>query len=195
MNPHRVLFVCMGNICRSPTAEGVMRKLLAETGLESRIFVDSAGTHDYHAGQAPDPRAQAAARRRGYEIGGLRARQVDASDFASFDLILGMDFNNLERLQRICPPEHQSKIGLLMPYASRRRALIVHDPYYRAPRDFDHVLDYIEDACEGLVRALAPHSTVSPSKERPEAAVVRSTAMIDRHALPRTRNAPGPGAL
>jgi protein-tyrosine phosphatase len=158
MKPHRVLFVCMGNICRSPTAEGVMRTLVREAGLQDRILVDSAGTHGYHVGDGPDPRTQAAARRRGYELGDLRARQIGHADFEVFDLVLAMDFNNLERLQDLCPPEHQGKLGLLMPYAMKRHALIVHDPYYRSRREFELVLDYVEDACEGLVRALVPQA-------------------------------------
>lgn len=166
MEHHRVLFVCMGNICRSPTAEAVARKIVNDAGLQHCIEVDSAGTHDYHVGQPPDVRSRAAARQRGYEMGGLRARQVVSTDFDSFDLILSMDFNNFECLQRICPAEHQSKLGLLMPYASRRSALIVHDPYYRSPKEFELVLDYIEDACEGLIRALMPQDALSARMNR-----------------------------
>jgi protein-tyrosine phosphatase len=151
MKSTQILFVCMGNICRSPTAEGVMRKYVDELGLSDRIVVDSAGTHDYHVGEAPDPRAQNAARRRGYDLSGLRARQVETADFERFDLVLAMDFNNLAALQTRCPPELGQKMGLLMPYAKSRRATIVHDPYYRTDRDFDHVLDAIEDACKGLL--------------------------------------------
>lgn len=151
----RILFVCMGNICRSPTAEGVMRSLAKKAGLHNHVVVDSAGTHDYHVGASPDPRAQAAARRRGYELNDLRARQVGAADFDSFDLVLAMDFNNLATLESFCPIEYQSKIGLLMSYATKRRAVIVHDPYYRGIKDFDVVLDYIEEACKGLIEAIA----------------------------------------
>ncbi|MGH8806359.1 MAG: low molecular weight protein-tyrosine-phosphatase [Noviherbaspirillum sp.] len=154
MKTTQILFVCMGNICRSPTAEGVMRKIVCDAGLQSCIVVDSAGTHDYHVGQPPDPRAQAAARRRGYDLTSLRARQVSPSDFEAFDLLLAMDFNNLAILQDMCPAEHRNKMGLLMTYATQRRASIVHDPYYRGAKDFDLVLDYIEDACKGLVRAI-----------------------------------------
>jgi protein-tyrosine phosphatase len=154
MKSTQILFVCMGNICRSPTAEGVMRKYVNELGLSQQIIVDSAGTHDYHVGEAPDPRAQIAAKRRGYDLSGLRARQVEAADFERFDLVLAMDFNNLAALQAWCPPELEKKIGLLMPYAQSRHATIVHDPYYRSDRDFDHVLDAIEDACKGLLDAV-----------------------------------------
>jgi len=155
MKTIRLLFVCMGNICRSPTAEGVMRHFVEKAGLQHCVQVDSAGTHDYHCGKPPDRRAQAAARRRGYDISPLRARQIDPGDFERFDALLAMDFNNLEALQAVCPSEHRAKLGLLMAYASRSNAAIVHDPYYRGARDFDMVLDHIEDACQGLVQALS----------------------------------------
>lgn len=154
MKKIQVLFVCMGNICRSPTAEGVMRKLVEDAGLQLSVAVDSAGTHDYHAGEAPDPRAQAAARKRGYDLSGLRARQVVPADFDRFDLLLAMDFNNLASLQEICPPGAWNRVGLLMPYAATRCSSIVHDPYYRSEKDFDLVLDSIEDACRGLLQVL-----------------------------------------
>ncbi|GAB3553552.1 low molecular weight protein-tyrosine-phosphatase [Noviherbaspirillum agri] len=153
----QVLFVCTANICRSPTAEAVMRKFVQEAGLHDRLFVDSAGTHDFYIGAMPDPRAQAAASRRGYDLTGLRARQVTLEDFEKFDLVLGMDFNNLATLHDISPAQYHHKIGLLMPYAKRRRASIIHDPYARSGKDFDLVLDYIEDACGGLVQALSQH--------------------------------------
>lgn len=155
MKTTRILFVCMGNICRSPSAEGVMRRFIERAGLQSHLIVDSAGTHGYHVGQPPDPRAQAAARRRGYDLASLRARHIVPSDFEAFDLLLAMDFNNLEVLQGMCPIVHHSKLGLLMTYACESKATIVHDPYYRSAKDFDLVLDYIEDACTGLVRALS----------------------------------------
>jgi protein-tyrosine phosphatase len=141
MKKVHILFVCMGNICRSPTAEGVMRSMVERAGLQQKVVVDSAGTHDYHVGEAPDPRAQGAAAKRGYDLSMLQARQVGASDFDEFDLILAMDFNNLVVLQDICPPEAQGKVGLLMPYATNRRSSIVHDPYYRSAKDFDLVLE------------------------------------------------------
>jgi protein-tyrosine phosphatase len=154
MENMNILFICMGNICRSPTAEGVMRKLVADAGLGSRILIDSAGTHGYHVGEPPDPRAQAAAKRRGYDISDLRARGLEPDDYARFDLLLAMDFNNLDRLQTYCPPQFQSKVGMLMGYARQHKAPIVPDPYYRGASEFDRVLDYVEDACEGLLQAL-----------------------------------------
>jgi protein-tyrosine phosphatase len=164
-SPFRVLFVCMGNICRSPTAEAVTRKLLNQAGLQAHIEVDSAGTHGYHVGKEPDPRACAAALRRGVDLSGLRARQITANDLVVFDLVLAMDFNNMEFLQRLCPPDYRSKIGMLMPYATGRRALIVHDPFHREARDFDLVFDYIEDACKGVVDALAAQLAVDGNPE------------------------------
>lgn len=158
MDATQILFVCMGNICRSPTAEAVMRRYVKDCGLSDAFVIESAGTHGYHVGEAPDPRAQAAAFRRGYDLSGLRARQVEMSDFERFDLLLAMDFNNLATLHALCPPGLDRKMGLLMPYARNRRSTIVHDPYYRSARDFDLVLDCIEDACKGLLDALSGDS-------------------------------------
>jgi protein-tyrosine phosphatase len=151
----RILFVCMGNICRSPTAEGVARKFIEEAGLEDCVSVDSAGTHDYHAGEPPDQRAQAAARQRGYDLSPLRARQITEADFRDFDLLLAMDANNLALIESMCPFQHRSKLGLLMSYARKAKSPFVPDPYCRGAADFDKVLDYIEDACAGLIEALA----------------------------------------
>lgn len=132
-----------------------MRKIVAAARMDDLIHVDSAGTHDYHVGEAPDPRALAAAKKRGYDLSTLRARQVAPTDFVEFDLLLAMDFNNLASLQAMCPEHHQEKLGMLMPFAANRRSSIVHDPYYRSAKDFDLVLDCIEDACGGLLRHLA----------------------------------------
>jgi protein-tyrosine phosphatase len=154
-NKISVLFVCMGNICRSPTAEGVARALIGEAGLQDWVAVDSAGTHDYHAGDPPDPRAQAAARRRGYDLSPLRARQIAEADFRNFDLLLAMDANNLALIESMCPFQHRSKLGLLMSYARKTKTPFVPDPYCRGAADFDKVLDYLEDACTGLVDTLS----------------------------------------
>jgi protein-tyrosine phosphatase len=150
----RILFVCMGNICRSPTAEGVMRKMVQDAGLENWISVDSAGTHDYKVGEPPDPQAQAAARMRGYDLSCLRGRQIVEDDFRDFDLLLAMDFNNLSLLQSMCPFQYRSKVGLLMSYARKKKVRYVPDPYCRGSADFETVLDYVEDACRGLLDTL-----------------------------------------
>ncbi|NVE00942.1 low molecular weight protein-tyrosine-phosphatase [Massilia sp. BJB1822] len=147
-----ILFVCMGNICRSPTAEGVLRQRAAAAGLE--LHIDSAGTHAYHIGEAPDTRSSRHAAQRGYDLTQQRARQVSADDFERFDLLLAMDRDNLELLQRACPPQLRHKLGLFMQYARRHRVLEVPDPYYGGVQGFDQVLDYIEDAADGLIHDL-----------------------------------------
>ncbi|MCZ2441896.1 MAG: low molecular weight phosphotyrosine protein phosphatase [Burkholderiales bacterium] len=151
----RVLMVCSGNICRSPTAEGVLRARLDALGLGARIEVGSAGTQDLHAGEAPDPRAIAAARSRGYDLSALRARRVVGGDFMRFDRMLAMDEGHRRWLERMAPPEARARVELLMNHAQRYRDQpVVPDPYYGSGRDFERMLDLVEDACEGLVRAL-----------------------------------------
>jgi protein-tyrosine phosphatase len=151
-----VLFVCMGNICRSPTAEGVFRHQVQAAGLADRFFIDSAGTHAYHIGDAPDPRSVQAAARRGYDLSAQRARKVSARDFARFDHVLAMDSDNLRLLAAACPPQHAHKLGLFMAHASKSASAIVPDPYYGDGDGFDTVIDYVEDAAQGLLAALAP---------------------------------------
>ena len=148
---YSILFVCMGNICRSPTADGVFRQKVADHGLSHAVLVDSAGTHNYHPGSPPDSRAQAAAARRGYDLSALRARQINAADYATFDLILVMDQNNLAVLQDDCPPEHLHKLRLLTEFCQVHQASVVPDPYYGGADGFEQVLDPVEDACEGLL--------------------------------------------
>jgi protein-tyrosine phosphatase len=150
----RVLMVCMGNICRSPSAEGVLRRKLREGGLDQLVEVDSAGTHDYHVGRPPDERSQAHARRRGYDLSALRARLVTDADFERFDLLLAMDQDNLALLEEQCPEAHRGKLGLLLQHARRFKAAIVPDPYYGGAAGFERVLDLLEDACDGLVEHL-----------------------------------------
>lgn len=150
-----VLFVCTGNICRSPTADAVMRRMVQNAGLAHGVRVDSAGTHDYHVGEAPDARAQEHARRRGYDLSGLRARQVVAEDFESFELILAMDRGHLAILRRIAPPQHRHKLRLFMEFAESWRAEEVPDPYYGGPAGFERVLDMVEAAARGLLTELA----------------------------------------
>jgi protein-tyrosine phosphatase len=139
MKPIAVCFVCLGNICRSPTAEGVMRHQLAAARLSDRVIVDSAGTGNWHIGEAPDERAQYAARGRGYD---------------RFDLLIAMDDANVAALNRICPPAHRDKIRLLMEFAPQADAREVADPYFGGANGFETVLDQCEAACSGLVAAL-----------------------------------------
>jgi protein-tyrosine phosphatase len=147
----KVLFVCMGNICRSPTAEGVVRKQLEQAGLAAQVELDSAGTHGYHIGEPPDPRSQKAAAKRGYDLSALRARRVMEVDFLRFDLILAMDRDNLALLRKACPQEHHEKLGLFLDYAADSSEDEVPDPYYGGPDGFDRVLDLTEAAARGLV--------------------------------------------
>jgi len=147
----RVLFVCMGNICRSPTAQGVFEKLVESHGLSSRILIDSAGTHAYHVGEPPDKRATQAARKRGIELGGQRARRVSLADFGEFDYVLAMDRSNFEDLITICPPAHRAKLHLFLTFAAEEDEDEVPDPYYGGLTGFERVLDLIEQASQGLL--------------------------------------------
>jgi len=148
---YRVLLVCMGNICRSPTAEVVLRHFIKINNLGGKVEVDSAGTHGYHVGEAPDSRTQRAALSRGYDLTQLRARKVALQDLEYFDLILAMDRGNLDKLQRMAAPEQLSKIRLFMDYASNFEDDEVPDPYYGLGHGFDLVLDMVEDAAKGVV--------------------------------------------
>lgn len=150
----RILFVCLGNICRSPTAEGVLRHLAAATAPGMPIEIDSAATGDYHTGSPPDTRSQRAARRRGIEIGALRARQICAEDFHRFDLILAMDEANLRELRTLKPINSRATLRLFMDYAKDQRRSEVPDPYMGGERDFETVLDLSEVASRGLIAAL-----------------------------------------
>ncbi len=147
----KVLFVCLGNICRSPTAEGVFTKLVEDEGLASRIEIDSAGTHAYHVGNPPDARAQVAARNRGVELSNLRARKAIAEDFQVFDYVLAMDLDNYENLREICPPEHEHKLSLFLDFAPDTGVREVPDPYYGGATGFERVLDLVEEAARGLL--------------------------------------------
>ena len=149
-----VLFVCMGNICRSPTAEGVFRHRAEAAGLADRFHIDSAGTHGYHVGEPPDARSMEFAAKRGYDLSAQRSRKVVASDFEEFDHVLAMDHDNLQLLVAACPPQHRHKLRLFMSHASHSGSDVVPDPYYGGGRGFDLVLDYIEDASDGLIAAL-----------------------------------------
>ena len=150
----KVLFVCFGNICRSPTAEGVFRHLLAQEAPELRVEVDSAGTAGYHIGHPPDLRSQRAAHARGIDLSGLRARQVTTEDFLRFDLILAMDQDNLEELEAMRPAESRAKVRLFLEYAPELGRTEVPDPYYGNARGFEEVLNLSEAASRGLIAAL-----------------------------------------
>ena len=146
----KVLFVCLGNICRSPTADGVLRHKLKSAGLADRMVVDSAGTGDWHVGKAPDGRTQQAACKRGYDLSGLRARQVEVADFQRYDLILAMDQNNLRDLKAMQPAAAKAEVDLFL----RRYAGAcdeVPDPYYGGEQGFEEVLDLVEHACDALL--------------------------------------------
>ena len=146
-----ILFLCMGNICRSPTAHGVFRDLVHSRGLHQQIRIDSAGTHNYHPGSPPDLRSQKHAIKRGYDLSDLKARQIRELDYEQHDLLLAMDWDNLSLAQQDCPPEHQRKLRRLTEFCKNSQAAVVPDPYYGGDAGFEHVLDLIEDACEGLL--------------------------------------------
>lgn len=151
----KVLMVCMGNICRSPMAEGLLRKAVQEAGLTHEILIDSAGTHSYHIGDPPDPRAQLAARQRGADISRLRGRKVADTDFADFDYILVMDGENHRQLIERAPSQHHGKIRRLLSFSRKYPNLDVVDPYYGGAQGFEENLDMIEDAVQGLLKAIA----------------------------------------
>jgi low molecular weight protein-tyrosine phosphatase len=152
--PVKILFVCMGNICRSPTAEGVFRKIIKEEQVEGYFIVDSAGTHAYHVGEVPDYRAQSAAKERNVELTHLRARKVIMGDFEDFDYILAMDEHNHAVLHKACPKKHRSKIKYFLEYAPHLETREVPDPYYGGAYGFERVLDMVEEASIGLLNSL-----------------------------------------
>ena len=158
-----LLFLCMGNICRSPTAHGVFRDLVQARGLHQQIHIDSAGTHNYHPGCPPDTRSQKHAIKRGYDLSGLRARQISDLDYEQHDLLLAMDWDNLALAQENCPPEHQRKLRRLTEFCKNHQAAVVPDPYYGGDAGFEHVLDLIEDACEGLLEHVQQRLTINKS--------------------------------
>jgi protein-tyrosine phosphatase len=157
MNENRknlgVLFVCMGNICRSPTAEGVFRHVVREAGLIDVIEIDSAGTHTYHINNPPDTRAASAAKRRGYSLDGIRARRIEEEDFDRFDYIIAMDLDNLALLREQAAKQHENKLHLFMHF-SDLPVDEVPDPYYGGAAGFERVLDLVEDASRGLLKKI-----------------------------------------
>jgi protein-tyrosine phosphatase len=150
----RILFVCMGNICRSPTAKSVFDGMIRAAGLQGLVVADSAGTHAFHIGEAADPRAVSAAQRRGYDMSAHQARKVELTDFQTYDYILAMDWDNLSLLQRMAPRGLQHKLQLLMRFATEFEAATIGDPYHGGAQGFETALDYIEDACTGLMEVV-----------------------------------------
>ena len=153
-NKVSVLFVCMGNICRSPTAEGVFRKVVEDAGMAERVYIESAGTHAFHSGAAPDHRAQAAAQRRGIALHEIRARRVSDEDFEIFDYILVMDRDNLEELQQRVPDGYHGKVHLFLEFAGGAQVSEVPDPYYGGASGFELVLDLVETASQRLLERI-----------------------------------------
>ncbi len=151
---YRILFVCTGNICRSPTAEGAFRRDVLAAGLQQHIQIDSAGTHGYHIGDAPDARSIAAAAQRNIDIGGLKARRVSEADFDAFDMILAMDHGHLNHLRAMRREAHKAELRLFLDYHADARHRDVPDPYYGESRDFELVLDLVETASQGLLKAI-----------------------------------------
>ncbi|MGD8176522.1 low molecular weight protein-tyrosine-phosphatase [Marinimicrobium sp. ARAG 43.8] len=146
-----VLFVCLGNICRSPTAHGIFEHKIREAGLSEQVEIDSAGTAAWHIGKSPDARSAAAALQRGYDLSHLRARQSDEADFEHYDYILAMDESNLMDLRALSPANYRGHLGLFLEFARTFNEREVPDPYYGGNQGFEHVLDLVEDACEGLL--------------------------------------------
>ena len=150
----RVLFVCLGNICRSPTAEGVFTSLVEAQGLDERIAADSAGTHGYNIGKAPDPRAQEVAAARGIDLSGMRARKIHRADFTKFDLLLAMDRANIDHMASLAPKGGEDRLGLLVDYAPKLGIDEVPDPYYGGRDGFEEVFDIVEAGTRGLLAAI-----------------------------------------
>lgn len=157
MSRIKVLFVCLGNICRSPAADGVFRKQVADAGLTDLIEIDSAGTAAWHVGKSPDPRTQASAAQRGYDLSTLKARQALKEDFYEFDHILAMDLSNLEHLQQLRPEDATARLNLFLDYAPELGIKEVPDPYYGGDSGFEQVLDLVETAGRNLLVELALH--------------------------------------
>lgn len=157
-NKVSVVFVCMGNICRSPTAEGVFRNLIQQEGLSEWITTDSAGTHAYHIGEQPDRRAQQTARTRGIDLSDLRGRQAIESDFYEFDYVLAMDDENYSILKDICPSGLEEKLSLFLDFSNEYPETQVPDPYYGGDQGFEHVFDLVESASQGLLADIIKRS-------------------------------------
>jgi low molecular weight protein-tyrosine phosphatase len=174
--PHRILFVCLGNICRSPMAEGVFRRTVEEAGLSDRFEIESAGLGDWHIGQAPDERAQAAASARGLDISGQTARQVTQQDFANFDLLIAMDEANYTALQRLAPKGQAHRLRQFLDFAPQLGCRDVPDPFFGGQDGFDRALDLIEEASQGLLAALIGDEAASGDSAGGELVEARGAA-------------------
>lgn len=150
----------MGNICRSPSAEGVFRDKVSEAGLSEKVYIDSAGTHAYHIGNPPDPRSQEAASKRNFDLSAQRARKVEVNDFDEFDYVIAMDMSNVDDLQAICPTGREEKVHLFLKFSNNTDKKEVPDPYYGSGNGFEIVLDLIEDAADGLIAHLQAHHSI-----------------------------------
>jgi protein-tyrosine phosphatase len=162
----KVLFVCTGNICRSPTAEAVFRAKAAARGMGERVFADSAGTHGYHVGDPPDPRTADAARRRGYPMTGMFARKVSAADFQAFDFVVAMDEGHHRLLERMAPRGGKAKLRLFMDLVREATHRDVPDPYYGGPEGFDHVLDLVEAGIDALLDEIEARLASAPAPSK-----------------------------
>ncbi|HFD79443.1 MAG TPA: low molecular weight phosphotyrosine protein phosphatase [Gammaproteobacteria bacterium] len=154
MSKINILFVCMGNICRSPTAQGMFEYLLEQEGLSDEVYVDSAGTHAYHVGKSPDERAMRSAAARGIDLGAQRARRIEIEDFERFDYVLAMDSSNLDDLMALCPEQHREKLALFLDFAEELPEREVPDPYYGGAQGFERVLDLIEEGSRSLLESV-----------------------------------------
>lgn len=161
MEKIQILFVCMGNICRSPTAEGVFQKMVNDADLGNALVVDSAGTHAYHVAEPPDPRAQRLAKSRGYDLSYIQARRVKTLDFEKFSHVVAMDKDNYDYLASICPPGREDRLSLFMSFAPETDVEEVPDPYYGGTKGFEHVLDLIEAASRGLLATVQDKHVLS----------------------------------
>jgi protein-tyrosine phosphatase len=146
-----ILFVCTGNICRSPSADAILRHLAEERGLD--LFIDSVGTHGYHVGEQPDHRSMEIAVKRGIEMSFLRARKLEQKDFEKFDLLIAMDNGHLSTMRNLCPPEHDHKLGLFLDYLQGHEGMDVPDPYYGSMKDFEEAFDLIYQGCDSIIRS------------------------------------------
>lgn len=157
---YRILFVCTGNICRSPTADGVLRKMLWDRGLDSQVEVDSAGLTAYHVGEKPDRRSQRTAKKRGYDLSFIRARKFERGDFQEFDLVLAMDRGHLQSMKATKPENCRARLCMFLDFASSLQESDVPDPYYGGEDGFEHVLDLVEAGSEGIIEFLKKEGLV-----------------------------------